>query len=201
LSGIPHEVQSIIHDFEGLFREPDELPPNRDFDHAISLLPDTVYVNSRPYKYSPQQKDEIEKQVAQMLKTGIVVPSLSPFASPVLLVKKKDGTWRFCVDYRKLDAVAIKNKFPMPIIDEFIDEIAGAAYFTKLDLNSRFHQIRMAHMDEYKTTFKTHHGHFQFRVMPFGLTNAHATFQCLMNSVFDQFMRRFVLVFMDDILI
>jgi hypothetical protein len=201
LSGIPHEVQSIIHDFEGLFREPDELPPNRDFDHAISLLPDTVYVNSRPYKYSPQQKDEIEKQVAQMLKTGIVVPSLSPFASPVLLVKKKDGTWRFCVDYRKRNAAAIKNKFPMPVIDEFIDEIAGAAYFTKLDLNSGFHQIRMAPMDEYNTAFKTHHGHFQFRVMPFGLTNAHATFQCLMNSVFDQFMRRFVLVFMDDILI
>jgi hypothetical protein len=119
---------------------------------------------------------------------------MSPHASPVLLVNKKDESCRFCVDYRKLNGNTIKNKFPMPIIDEFLDEIAGAKYFTKLDLNSGFHQIGVA--DE----FKTHHWHFQFKVMPFG-TNASTTFQCLMNSIFAAFMRKFVQVFMDDILI
>jgi hypothetical protein len=139
--------------------------------------------------------------VDEMLTSGLIVPSLSPYASLVLLVKKKDNSWRFCVDYRKLNTITVKNKFPLPIIDEFLDEIAGSQYFTTIDLASAFHQIRMLPADEVKTTFKTHHGHFQFRVMPFGLTNAPTTFQCLMNALFAKYMRRFVLVFMDDILI
>jgi hypothetical protein len=152
-----------------------------------------VPVNYRPYKYSPHHKDEIEKQVTTMLKSGTVVPSLSPFASPILLVKKKDESWRFCVDYRKLNANTIKSKFPMPIIYEFLNEIVGAKFFTKLDLNSGFYQIRMTAEDEQKTAFKTH--------LPFDLINAPATFQCLMNSIFVPYMRKFVLVFIDDILI
>nr|AAM51834.1 Putative plant disease resistance polyprotein [Oryza sativa Japonica Group]ABF94062.1 retrotransposon protein, putative, unclassified [Oryza sativa Japonica Group] len=198
---IPSSVQQLLTDFDDVFHDPKCLPPHRVFDHAISLVPDATPVNYRPYRYSPLQKDEIEKQVKEMIDAGLITPSMSPYASPVLLVKKKDGSWRFCVDYRRLNALTIKSKFPMPVVDELLDELSGTKFFSKLDLKAGYHQIRMVETDEAKTTFKTHHGQFQFRVMPFGLTNAPSTFQCLMNSVFAPFIRKFVLVFMDDILV
>jgi hypothetical protein len=138
-------------------------------------------VNSRPYRYSPHHKTEIEKQVSELLVAGSIVPSVSPFASPVLLVQKKDGSWRFCVDYRKLNDMTIKNRFPMPLVEEILDELAGTKFFTSLDMTSGYHHFRTGAEDEFKTAFKTHHGHYQFRVMPFGLTNAPASFQCAMN--------------------
>jgi hypothetical protein len=159
-NGIPAHIQEVILDFEDLFQAPTALPPSRAFDHVISLLPDIVPINCMPYRYSPQQKTEIERPMTNMLQSGIVIPSLNPFATSILLIKKKDGTWRFYVDYRKLNVATIKNNFPMPIINEFLDEIAGAKYFTKLDLRHGLHQIRMTAQDEFKTTFKTHDGHF-----------------------------------------
>jgi len=201
LEVIPTEVQQIIDSSDSLFKEPNVLPPSRDFDHKIPLLPGVKPVNVKPYRYAPTQKDEIERQIKEMLANGIIRPSHSPFASPVILVKKKDGTWRFCVDYRQLNNITVKDKYPLPIVDELLDELHGAAWFTKLDMRSGYHQIRVVPDDEAKTAFKTHHGHWEFRVMPFGLTNAPATFQALMNTIFQPLLRKCVLVFVDDILI
>lgn len=141
-----------------------------------------------PIKYSPLHKDEIEKQVKELLAVGFITTNTSPFASPVILVQKQDGTWRFCIDNKNLNSLAVKNKFPMPLVDEILDDFYGAQFFSRLDFKSGFHQVRMHPNDEYKTTFKTHHGHYQFKVMPFGLTNAPATFQCVMNSVLEPFL-------------
>jgi hypothetical protein len=152
-------------------------------------------VNVKPYRYSPTQKDEIERQVKEMLTNGVIQPSLSPFASPVILVKKKDGSWRFCVEYRHLNAITVKNKYPLPIVDELLDELHGVVYFTKLDMKSGYHQIRLQADDEHKTAFKTHSGHWEFKVMPFGLTNAPATFQAAMNTLFEPLLRKSVLIY------
>jgi hypothetical protein len=154
------DLEALLSEFEDIFSAPAALPPRRALDHAITLDSTAHPVNSRPYRYSPLQKDEIERQVQEMIAAGLITNSMSPFASPVLLVKKKDGTWRFCVDYRKLNSVTIKNKFPLPIVDELLDELAGTKFFSKLDLCAGYHQIRMCPGDEAKTAFKTHHGHF-----------------------------------------
>jgi hypothetical protein len=147
------------------------------------------------------QKNEIEKQVMELMAQGVIQPSSSPFASPALLVGKKNLTWRLCVDFRHLNAMTIKNKYSLPVIEELIDELASSVWFSTLDLRAGYHQIGMAAGEEYKTAFQTHHGHFEYKVMPYGVTGGPATFQGVMNEILAPILRKFVLVFVDDILI
>ncbi|CAM8908644.1 unnamed protein product [Rhodiola kirilowii] len=196
------DMQHLLACYSDLFKEPTQLPPFRaGFDHQIPLEAGANPVNQRPYRYSTLQKDVIDKLVQEMLNQGIIQYSSSPYASPVVLVKKKDGSWRLCVDYRGLNQQTIKDKYPIPLLEDLLDELGGSHFFSKLDLRAGFHQLRMAPPDVYKTAFKTHSGHYEYLVMPFGLTNAPCTFQGLMNHVFQSIARKFLLVFFDDILV
>jgi hypothetical protein len=172
---IPPEVQALLDKFSSVFATPEGLPPMQQYDHHIPLIPGARPISMRPYRVAPDLKTEIEKQVKELLDQGVIQLSNSPFGS-LILVKKGDKTWRLVVDYRHLNALTVKGKYPLPVIDELLDELAGSHWFSKLDLKAGYHQIRLAPGEEHKTAFQTHNGHYEFRVMAFGLTGAPATF-------------------------
>jgi hypothetical protein len=172
----PVQITQLLQSFSELFQEPTDLPPRRACDHSIPLIPGAQPVNIRPYRFSPAMKNEIEQQIQDMLSKGLIQHSQSAFSSSVLLVKKKDKSWRFCVDYRHLNALTVKCKYPVPVIDELLDELHGALWFSSLDLRAGFHQILLRPREEHKKAFQTHIGQFEFRVMAFGLTGAPGTF-------------------------
>ena len=191
----------VMQEYSDVFAEPSGLPPSRDVDHHIELVPGAAPTGRPVARMSPSELDELKKQLQQLTDSGFIRPSKSPFGSAVLFVKKKDGTMRMCVDYRALNSVTVKNRNPLPRIDELFDRLQGAKHFSKIDLRSGYHQIRIAPEDVPKTAFRTRYGHFEYLVMPFGLTNAPATFMQLMNDIFRPYLDSFVLVFIDDILI
>lgn len=198
---IPPAISQLLSEFTAVTSPLVALPPKRDCDHAILLIEGARPINVRPYRYPPALKDEIEAQVDQMLHQGIIQTSTSPFSSPVLLVRKKDGTWQFCVDYRYLNALTVKTSFPIPIFEQLMDELAGAQWFSTLDLLSGYHQIRLRDGEEYKTAFSTHVGHYEFKVLAFGLSGALSTFQGAMNTSLKPLLRHCAIVLSDDILI
>lgn len=149
-------IDQLLESFHDVFQPPTGLPPARLCDHRIHLLPNTPPVVIHPYRYPQLQKDELEAQCAQMLQQGIIRPSTSPFSAPVLLVKKQDATWCFCVDYRALNDHTVKDKFSIPVVEELLDELHGAKYFSKLDLRAGYHQVRVHPEDVAKTAFRTH---------------------------------------------
>ncbi|RZC65112.1 hypothetical protein C5167_008797 [Papaver somniferum] len=179
----PIELQQLLAKHKKVLTQPKTLPPRRLEDRRIPLQPGCGLVSVKTYRYPHFEKTEIEKIVSEMLSSGVIRPSNSPYSSPVILVKKNDGSWRMCIDYRALIVLdSVKDKFHIPVIDELLDELNGAIFFTKLDLRFGYHQV-CVHLDDIeKTAYRTHQGHYEFLVMPFGLTNAPSTFQSLMNE-------------------
>jgi hypothetical protein len=177
------------------------MPPDRDVEFTIELQPGTTPISRRPYRMTPKELAELKVQLNELMDKGFMHPSSSPWGCPTLFMKKKDQSLRLCVDYQHLNAVTIKNKYPLPRIDILFDQLAGAKVFSKVDLCSGYHQIKICLEDVPKTAFSTRYGLYEYLVMSFGLTNAPAHFMYLMNSVFMPEMDKFVVVFIDDILV
>ena len=199
--GLSQRVEAVANEFPDVFEDPQGMPPKRDEEHRIELEEGTTPPAGYMIRMSPLELDECKKQLADYCTKAHVRPSKSAFGAPVIFVRKKDGSLRMCIDYRKLNRKTKKDRYPMPRADELLDQLKGARVFTKLDLRSGYHQIRVAEEDIHKTAFRTKFGHYEFTVMPFGLTNAPATFQRMMNNVLRDFIDQFVVVYMDDILI
>ena len=192
----------VVRDFLDVF--PDDLPgppPEREVDFPIDLVPGTAPISLPPYRMAPDELKELKAQLQELVDGGFIKPSTSPWRAPVLYVKKKDGTWRLCIDYRQLNKVTIHNKNPLPWIDDLFDKLQVVKVLSKIDLRSGYHQLRIMEYDIPKTTFRTRYGHYEFLVMSFGLTNAPTVFMDLMNRVFHLYLDRFVIVFIDDILV
>ncbi|KAL0358253.1 UNVERIFIED_CONTAM: Transposon Tf2-12 polyprotein, partial [Sesamum calycinum] len=192
----------IVRDFPKVFPgDLPGLPSHREVNFNIKTLPGVAPISIALYRMALVELQELKKQLEELLEKGFVRPSISPWGAPVLFVKKKDGSMRLCVDYRQLNRVTVKNKYPLPSIDDLLDQLKGATTFSKIDLRSGYWQLRIAEKDILKTAFRTRYGHYEFLVMPFGLTNAPAAFMALMNCTFQEYLDQFVIVFIDDILV
>ncbi|GJZ21754.1 putative reverse transcriptase domain-containing protein [Tanacetum coccineum] len=192
----------IFRDFPKVFPEDlSGLPPTRQVEFQIDLVPGAAPVARAPYRLAPSEMKELSEQLKELFDKGFIRPRFSPWGAPVLFVKKKDGSFRMCIDYRELNKLTVKNRYPLPRIDDLFDQLQGSSVYSKIDLRSGYHQLRVREEDIPKTAFRTRYGHYEFQVMPFGLTNAPAVFMDLMNRVCKPYLDKFVIVFIDDILI
>ncbi|RVW44493.1 Retrovirus-related Pol polyprotein from transposon 17.6 [Vitis vinifera] len=200
---IPKEIKGVLDEFKDVMPPelPKRLPPRREEDHKIELEPGAKPPAMRPYRMAPPELEELRRQLKELLDAGFIQPSKAPYGAPVLFQKKRDGSLRMCIDYRALNKVTVKNKYPIPLIADLFNQLGRARYFTKLDLRSGYYQVRIAEGDEPKTTCVTRYGSYEFLVMPFGLTNTPATFCTLMNKIFHPYLDKFVVVYLDDIVI
>ncbi|GJV94778.1 putative reverse transcriptase domain-containing protein [Tanacetum coccineum] len=192
----------VVRDFPEVFPEDlPGLPPTRQVEFHIELIPGAAPVARAPYRLAPAEMKELAEQLKELSDKGFIRPSSSPWGAPILFVKKKDGSFRMCIDYRELNKLTVKNRYPLPRIDDLFDQLQGSSIYSKIDLRSGYHQLRVREEDIPKTAFRTRYGHYEFQVMPFGLTNAPAVFMDLMNRVCKPYLDKFVIVFIDDILI
>jgi hypothetical protein len=200
---LPHAVANLLQEYMDFFplELPPGLPPVRGIEHKIDLILGASLPNRAAYRTNPYEIKEIQRQVQDLLDHGYIHKSLSPCSVPVLLVLKKDGTWRMCVDCRAINNIPIRYRYPIPRLDDMLDELSGSIIFSTIDLRSGYHQIRMALGDKWKTAFKTKFGLYEWSVTPFGLTNAPNTFMRLMNEDLRAFIGKFLVVYFDNILI
>ncbi|GAU47013.1 hypothetical protein TSUD_403230 [Trifolium subterraneum] len=200
--GAKLEEIPVVGEFSVVFPEDiSDLPPKREVEFGIDLVPGTSPISMAPYRMSASELNELKKQLKELLEKKFIRPSVSPWGALMLLVKKKEGSMRLCIDYRQLNKATIKNKYPLPRIDDLMDQLVEACMFSKIDLRSGYHQIRVMTEDVPKTAFKTRYGHYEYTVMPFGVTNAPRVFMEYMNRIFHSFLDKFVVVLIDDILV
>ena len=195
------QLQALLHEYADIFQEVPGLPPMRPVDHTIPLIPGSQPVSRPMYRLSPLELEEVKRQVTDLLKKGMIRPSTSPYSAPILFVGKKDGSLRMCIDYRGLNATTVKNRYPLPRVDDLLDKLKGASYFSSIDLQQGYNQIRISETDIPKSAFRTPFGHYEYTVLSFGLANAPATFQAVMDRIFRPHIDKFVICYLDDILV
>ena len=199
---VPEEIVEFLNEYKEIVAKdiPNGLPPVRSISHCMDLIPRASLTNKAQHRLTPTENKELSRQVHELLQNGLIGESLSPCVVPIVLAPKRNGEWRMCTNSKAINKITVKYRFLMPRMDDIMDCLSGAKYFTKIDLKSGYHQIRIREGDEWKTSFKTKYGLYEWLVMPFGLTNAPSNFMRLMNEVLKRFLGKFLIIYLDDLL-